>query len=232
MIKDARDRQQRHRLIAAALVVVGVVVGGLIIGFAGGGGGSPAGQRSAVSQIARNDGGTRCSGTGGSTILTDASGPYTFALYVTNADSGTKYATVCLNGVEDGSGGLTGPGHPWPPPVTAEHTHGFLTEVGSLTPKTATGQSAFTEVGRAGAYVTSVSALLSNGKKVRGAVADGWYLVWWPARRGFPGKLLVTTETKTYEIPDPSLPLPPTVSSRRRTHPLQPRKAPHRGPVS
>ena len=127
MIKDARKRQQRHRLVAAALVVSGVVIGGLIIGFAGGGGVSVKRQLSTVSHTLRNQLALRCGGTGGSIVLTDARGPYTFALFVTSAESGKKFATVCLNGVENGSGGFSGSKHPWPPPVAAEHIHGFFT---------------------------------------------------------------------------------------------------------
>ena len=47
-----------------------------------------------------------------------------------------------------------------------------------------------------------MSALLSTGKTVRATVSHGWYLVWWRAKQGDPTKLVVTTKTKTYEIPD------------------------------
>jgi hypothetical protein len=150
-------------------------------------------QLSSVARVARNQWNPRCSGSGGSIVLADVRGPYTFTLYVTNPDRQVELATVCFNGVEHGSGGFPA-GHQWPPAVAADHIHGFMTGYGALEEQPrGVRRFAFTQVGRAGARVRSVSVLLNTGKTVRATVSHGWYLVWWPAKDGHSKRLIVTT---------------------------------------
>jgi hypothetical protein len=134
---------------------------------------------------------------------------------VTNADSGAKLATVCLNGVEHGSGGFNDrKPFRWPPSVDAEQIQPFITEYASLNQTDTTGSMVVVEVGRAGADVSSVSALLSKGQRVRGTVSHGWYLVWWrPTQRSHTDKLVIATKTKVYRVPDPNGRFP-TIPSR------------------
>ena len=198
------------------LALVGAVTGGLIVGFMTDGGGT-ATHRNPLGNAVRNIQAPRCSGAGGSTVLTGAPGAHTFSLYVTNATSGAKLATICLNGVEHGSSGFNDSKrkHRWPPPVSAQRINPFVTEYTSLDPKNSRLPLAVTEVGRAGADVQSVSALLSTGKKVQATVSHGWYLVWWPGKVGRTDKLVVKTNTKTYEIPDPNGRFPKAPFPRR-----------------
>jgi hypothetical protein len=172
-------------------------------------------QFRSVVRVARDRWNPRCSGAGGSIVLADVRGPYTYTLYVTNPDAQVRLATICLNGVEDGSGGF-GAGHQWPPHVAVSQIHGFFTEYDALSPQPrGSRRPAFTEVGRAGARVRAVNALLSTGKKVRATVSHGWYLLWWPANEGHPKRLLVSTSEapgktsgQTYDIPDSNARLP------------------------
>lgn len=172
-------------------------------------------QFTAIAHSVRDNWAPRCSGSGGSIVLADVRGPYTFALYVSSANMPVRLATICLNGVEHGSGGLQA-GRQWPPPVAARRTSSFFTEYGTIGSNArVVSPFAFTEVGRAGADVRSVTMLLSTGTRVQATVAHGWYLVWWPAKEGYSKKLIVTTTSarspggsNIYEIADNNDQLP------------------------
>jgi hypothetical protein len=149
-----------------------------------------------------------CSGPGGSIVLADVRGPYTYSLYVTNPNSGERLVTICLNGVENGSGGDLVADH-WPPTVAPGRTRFFLHEYGTINPHPdVISPFEFAEVGRAGADVRSITMLLSTGTKVQATIDHGWYLVWWPAKEGYSKKLIITTSSsnatagKTYEVVD------------------------------
>ncbi len=165
-------------------------------------------QFRAVARVIREHWSPRCSGPGGSIVLADVRGPHTFSLYVTNPASRERLATVCLNGVENGSGGDPA-AHSWPPTVAPGRTRFFLTEYGTINQHQGViSPFIFTEVGRAGADVRSITMLLSTGTKVQATIGHGWYLVWWPARYGYSKKLIITTSSsnatveKTYEVAD------------------------------
>ncbi len=160
-------------------------------------------QLGAVAHSIREHWAPACSGPGGSIVLADVRGPHTFSLYVTDPNSGERLVTICLNGVENGSGGslLT--------PVASARTRFVLHEYGTINQHPGVlSPFIFTEVGRAGADVRSITMLLNTGTKVQATVAHGWYLVWWPAKEGYSTKLIITTSSsnatadKTYEVAD------------------------------
>jgi hypothetical protein len=160
-----------------------------------------ASQLSTISHSVRDHWSQVCSGPGGSIVLADVRGPNTLALYVASIGQ----VTICRNGVASGSG-ATGSGGASPDRVRFTlSTYGTLQEpsAGVVSPY------AFTEVGRAGVDVRSVSVLLSTGTKVQATVANGWYLVWWPAKAGYSKQMIITTNptpgatgSHTYEIAD------------------------------
>jgi hypothetical protein len=150
---------------------------------------------------------SKCSGPGGSIVLADVRGRYTFALWVTNATAPVSLATICLNGVPDGSG-ATGSSS-----IAADRVRGGLTEYGTISNQAGVvSPYEFTMVGRVGIDVRSVSVLLSTGTKVKATVANGWYLVWWPAKDGYSKKLIVTATgpsgSHTYATADSNGKLP------------------------
>jgi hypothetical protein len=146
-----------------------------------------------------------CSGPGGSVVLADVRGPYTYTLYVTP----NVLLTVCLNGVP-GSSGAVSTSH-----VPATRTRNVLNTYGTINPHPGViSPYRFVETGQAGADVRSVTVLLSTGTKVQATLEHGWYLVWWPAKEGYSKQLIITTRTSatagsnTYEIPDRNGELP------------------------
>jgi hypothetical protein len=169
-------------------------------------------QLTAIAHSVRENWAPRCSGPSGSIVLADVRGRYTYALFVTNPKTHVRLATICLNGVEHGSGGMRN-SSVWPPRVAADRTRDFLTQYGVIDQRPGVvSPFVFTMVGRVGTAVRSVAVLLSTGTKVRATVGHGWYLVWWPAKEGYSKQLIITTNatsgSHTYEIPDNNGELP------------------------
>jgi hypothetical protein len=159
-----------------------------------------ASQLSTIAHSVRAHWAQVCSGTGGSIVLADVRGPNTLALYVASIGE----VTICRNGVAAGSGATGSAG------VSPDRVRNALNTYGTLDPRPGVvSPNTFTEVGRAGVDVRSVSVLLSTGTKVQATVANGWYLVWWPAKAGYSKQLIITTNptpgatgSHTYEIAD------------------------------
>jgi hypothetical protein len=164
-----------------------------------------------------------CSGPGGSVVLVDVRGPYTYTLYVRNPD-----VTICVNGVEGGSGGL-----PSNDSIPATRTRNVLNTYGTINKHPGViSPYGFVEIGQAGVDVRSVTMLLSTGTKVQASLEHGWYLVWWPAKEGHSKQLIITTSgtsaatgSKTYEIADRNGELPGRCGAGPATNAAQLRAA-------